>query len=93
MPVQLINFLKQLAGHTVDIELKNGSVVQGEVVAVDANMNTHLKKVRMTAKRGSPTQLEQLTIRGATIRHYNLPSTVNVEALLAKCSELPAPRK
>ena len=85
MPVQLVKFLQQLSGQTVEIELKNNSVVQGEVVAVDGNMNTHLKQVRMTT-RGNITQLDQLTIRGATIRHYNLPGTVNANQLLANCN-------
>ena len=52
----------------VTVELKNGSVVHGTVVAVDASMNTHLRRVKLTMRGKNPQALEHLSVRGNTIR-------------------------
>lgn len=46
--MKLVKFLQKLNRENVTIELKNGTVVSGTVVGVDATMNAHLKKVKMT---------------------------------------------
>lgn len=46
--MKLVKFLQKLNREQVTIELKNGSVVQGTVVGVDATMNCHLKKAKVT---------------------------------------------
>ena len=46
--MKLVKFLQKLNREQVTIELKNGTVVQGTVVAVDATMNCHLKKAKVT---------------------------------------------
>jgi small nuclear ribonucleoprotein D1 len=46
--MKLVKFLQKLNREQVTIELKNGTVVQGTVVAVDATMNCHLKKTKVT---------------------------------------------
>ena len=46
--MKLVKFLQKLNREQVTIELKNGTVVQGTVVGVDATMNCHLKKAKMT---------------------------------------------
>jgi small nuclear ribonucleoprotein (snRNP)-like protein len=45
--MKLVKFLQKLNREQVTIELKNGTVVHGVVVGVDATMNCHLKKVKM----------------------------------------------
>lgn len=46
--MKLVKFLQKLNRESVTIELKNGTVVQGIVVGVDATMNCHLRKVTVT---------------------------------------------
>jgi small nuclear ribonucleoprotein D1 len=46
--MKLVKFLQKLTREQVTIELKNGSVIQGTVVGVDATMNCHLRKVKLT---------------------------------------------
>lgn len=46
--MKLVKFLQKLNREQVTIELKNGTVIQGTVVGVDATMNCHLKKAKMT---------------------------------------------
>lgn len=46
--MKLVKFLQKLNREQVTIELKNGTVIQGTVVGVDATMNCHLKKVKVT---------------------------------------------
>ena len=46
--MKLVKFLQKLNREQVTIELKNGTVVQGTIVGVDATMNCHLKKAKVT---------------------------------------------
>jgi hypothetical protein len=48
LTMKLVKFLQKLNREIVTIELKNGTVVSGTVVGVDATMNAHLKKVKVT---------------------------------------------
>jgi small nuclear ribonucleoprotein D1 len=73
----------KLVNETVTIELKNGTVVQGTVIGVDINMNTHLKTVKLTLKKKNPIMMEHLTIRGNNIRLFLLPDSLPLETLLA----------
>ena len=88
--LQLRNsFLSKLVHETVQVELKNGSVVQGTVAGVDGAMNTHLKNVKLVPK-GRPAQaLESLSLRGSQVRCVILPDSLNLDTLLV---DLDAPR-
>jgi hypothetical protein len=46
--MKLVKFLQKLNREQVTIELKNGTVISGTVVGVDATMNCHLKKAKVT---------------------------------------------
>lgn len=70
----------KLKNETVTIELKNGTIVVGSVNGVDIKMNTFLQNVRMTIKGTmlmildkNPIQLDQLTVRGSSVRYVILP--------------------
>ena len=80
--MKLVRFLMKLKNETVTIELKNGTIVVGSVNGVDIKMNTFLKNVKMTAKDKDPISLDQLTLRGSSIRYVILPETIQLDALL-----------
>ena len=93
MPVQLVRALMQLVGETVDIELKNGTKIQGSITGVDPQMNTHLKKVKITVRGKNPVEMDQLSVRGGTIRYYILPEAVNIDHLLQSVTATKKQRK
>lgn len=71
--MKLVRFLMKLKNETVTIELKNGTIVVGSVYGVDIKMNTFLQNVKMTVKDKDPISLDQLTLRGSSIRYVILP--------------------
>ncbi|RKO97920.1 hypothetical protein CXG81DRAFT_16013 [Caulochytrium protostelioides] len=80
--MKLVRFLMKCRNETVSIEMKNGSVVQGTVTGVDVHMNTHLKTVKVTARNKEPIKMDQLSIRGNTIRYFILPDALPLDTLL-----------
>jgi small nuclear ribonucleoprotein D1 len=72
----------KLSNETVTIELKNGTVIHGTIVGLDVHMNTHLKNVKLTARNRDPQHLDNLSIRGSTIRYYILPEALALDSLL-----------
>jgi small nuclear ribonucleoprotein D1 len=47
-------------------------------------MNTFLQNVKMTTKDKNPINLDQLTLRGSSIRYIILPETLQLDALLVE---------
>mmetsp|Transcript_8160 Transcript_8160/g.9051 ORF Transcript_8160/g.9051 Transcript_8160/m.9051 type:complete len:129 (+) Transcript_8160:122-508(+) len=80
--MKLVRFLMKLAGETVTIELKNGTIVHGTITGVDISMNTHLKTVKMVVKGKNAVNLENLCVRGNNIRYFILPENLNFDTLL-----------
>ena len=74
----------KLKNETVTIQLKNGTIVVGSVHGVDIKMNTFLQNVKMTVKQKNPITLDQLTLRGSSIRYVILPETLQLDALLVE---------
>jgi small nuclear ribonucleoprotein D1 len=82
--MKLVKFLQKLNREQVTIELKNGTVISGTVVGVDATMNAHLKKAKLTAKGKNPVSYATLSVRGSTVRSWILPDGLNLDALLVE---------
>ena len=82
--MKLVKFLQKLNREQVTIELKNGTVISGTVVGVDATMNAHLKKAKMTVRGKNPVSYATLSVRGSTVRAWLLPDGLNLDALLMR---------
>ena len=81
--MKLIQFLRKLVRETIDIELKDDTVIRGSVVGVDSAMNTHVRNVLITRPSKKETEtLESMTVRGSSIRYIILPQTINLDLLL-----------
>lgn len=80
--MKLVKFLQKLNREAVTIELKNGTVIHGTIVGVDASMNCHLKKAKLTTRGKNPISYATLSVRGSTIRAFLLPDALNLDALL-----------
>ncbi|KAL3132579.1 Small nuclear ribonucleoprotein SmD1b [Trebouxia sp. C0010 RCD-2024] len=80
--VKLVRFLMKLSNETVQVELKNGTVIQGTITGVDIAMNTHLKKVKLILKGKNPTPLDHMSVRGNHIRYFIMPDSLNLDTLL-----------
>eukprot|EP00392_Amoebophrya_sp_AT5.2_P001975 g1980.t1 len=80
--MKLVLFLMRLNNELVQIEMKNGTVVQGTMTGCDTSMNTHLKAVTMIIKRRTPVKLEHLTVRGPNIRYIFLPENLDLDKKL-----------
>jgi len=91
--LKLVSFLQKCHSTEVTIELKNGTVVQGQITGVDGAMNTHLWKARLTAKNRNPVTIDHLTIRGPNIRLFILPDDLDLDIRLIDDQQLQNPPK
>ncbi|CAD5210291.1 unnamed protein product [Bursaphelenchus okinawaensis] len=80
--MKLVRFLMKLSHETVEIELKNGTLVAGTIVGVDVAMNMHLKNVKMTFKAKDQLAMDSVSIRGNNIRYIILPDHLTLDTLL-----------
>jgi len=85
--VKLVRFLMKLSNETVQIELKNGTVLQGTITGVDIAMNTHLKTVKVVPKGKNPISVDHMSVRGNNIRYYILPDSLNLDTLLVNLDQ------
>lgn len=77
----------------MEIELKNSSIISGEIMYVDINMNTFLKHAKITMKGSNPTQAEEYMVRGSTIRYVILPESMNTNDVLKRAASHKKERK
>eukprot|EP00944_MAST-04C_sp_MAST-4C-sp1_P001455 g1455.t1 len=91
--MKLTRFLQKLANETVTIELKNSTTVTGTVVGVDVAMNTHLRAVKLSMKGMKTKTLDNMSVRGNTIRFFILPDSLNLDQLLIDDSPKNQPAK
>ncbi|EZG65036.1 small nuclear ribonucleoprotein Sm D1 [Gregarina niphandrodes] len=80
--MKLVRFLMRLANESVVVELKNGTMIQGTIVGVDVAMNMHLKNAKMTVKARNPINVDNITIRGATIRLVLISDSIPLDTYL-----------
>lgn len=91
--MKLVHFLMKLQNESVQVELKNGTMVQGTVLSVSPTMNINLKDVKMTSIDRTPTVLEHMTIRGNQVRMVLLPDELNLDSILSDSVFKPKSKK
>ncbi|KAK4974741.1 Sm snRNP core protein Smd1 [Elasticomyces elasticus] len=88
--MKLVRFLMKCANETVTIELKNGTILNGTIASVGPQMNTALRSVKMTPKGRDPSAVENMNVRGSTIRYFILPDSLPLDTLLV--DDTPKPK-
>ncbi|CAN6626673.1 small nuclear ribonucleoprotein Sm D1 [Trichomonascus vanleenenianus] len=91
--MKLVRFLMKLTSESVQIELKNGTVVSGTIVSVSPNMNTTMRNVKMVIRDREPITMEYINIRGNNIRFYILPDSLPLDTLLIDDTPKPKTKK
>jgi len=80
--MKLVRFLMKLTNETIQIELKNQTIIQGTIISVSPNMNIILKKIKMIIKNRDVQFFDYINIRGNMIRDLILPDSLNLDLLL-----------
>ncbi|ODV86888.1 hypothetical protein CANARDRAFT_218674, partial [[Candida] arabinofermentans NRRL YB-2248] len=80
--MKLVRFLMKLNNEKVQVELKNGTVISGEIISVSPTMNINLQNVKMTVKGRNPMNLQFINIRGNQVRLVILPDEINLDNVL-----------
>jgi len=80
--MNLKSILSKIKNENITVELKNGTILHGILVNSDKSMNIYLKKVKKTNFSTFDLFLENISIRGNTIRYIVLPIWINFDTLL-----------
>ncbi|KAL0214675.1 hypothetical protein P9112_006859 [Eukaryota sp. TZLM1-RC] len=80
--MKLVQLLQRLVNDTVRVELKNGTVIEGTVQGVDMSMNVFLKTAKMTVANRAPALIDNMSVRGNTIRYILLSDSLNLDTFL-----------
>lgn len=70
IPIKLIH---EAEGHIVTLETITGEIYRGKLLEAEDNMNCQLTSVTVTARNGQISQMEQVFIRGSTVRFFIVP--------------------
>ncbi|AAK39798.1 probable small nuclear ribonucleoprotein D1 (nucleomorph) [Guillardia theta] len=76
--MKIYNFIKQLKGEEIIIELKNNIIIMGVIVNVDKNMNLKVSNISDIDIDGQKFFKGNLSIRFNNIRIMVLPSKIEL---------------
>ncbi|CAO3598868.1 unnamed protein product [Absidia cylindrospora] len=68
-----IKLLHEAQGHIITLELKTGQLYRGKLLEAEDNMNIQLKEITVTTRDGRVSQLDQVYIRGSSVRFFIVP--------------------
>lgn len=77
-----IKLLHEAQGLTVTVEIKTGQIYRGTLETVEDNMNIQLKQVVMTGRDGQVTPMENVMLRGSSIRYFIIPDNLKHAPML-----------
>lgn len=76
--------LPSATNHSITVELKNGTSVNGQLLSCTPLMNVSLKNIKLIQPHQDPQLMQFMNIRGNQIRQILLPDELDIESLLAK---------
>lgn len=85
IPVQL---LTEAQGHTVSLELTTGDTYKGKLVENEDNMNLLLENVTVVKRTGEASHMNQVFVRGSTIRFVSVPDILRNAPMFTERKEL-----
>jgi small nuclear ribonucleoprotein D1 len=83
-------FLLLLRVQLCSRSMNQGTIVHGTISSVSPQMNTALRTVKMTIRGQDPISLDNMNIRGSTIRYFILPDSLPLDTLLV--DDAPKPK-
>ncbi|GAA5945725.1 hypothetical protein JCM3775_005894 [Rhodotorula graminis] len=72
-----IRLLHESLGHVITLELKTGQVYRGKLYDAEDSLSVSLTNCTVTHRDGRVTQLDQVYIRGASVRFYVVPDMLS----------------
>ncbi|GAA6061794.1 hypothetical protein JCM10212_004850 [Sporobolomyces blumeae] len=69
--------LHESLGHVITVELKAGQVYRGKLFDAEDSLSISLTNCTVTHRDGRVTQLDQVYIRGASVRFYVVPDMLS----------------
>ncbi|GAA5821809.1 hypothetical protein JCM11251_001036 [Rhodosporidiobolus azoricus] len=69
--------LHESLGHVITVELKTGQTYRGKLFDAEDSLSVSLTQCTVTHRDGRVTQLDQVYIRGASIRFYVVPDMLS----------------
>lgn len=88
-----IKLLHEGEGHAVSVEMKNGELYRGRMLAAEDNMNLQLSGVVHTSRDMQITRLEHVFLRGSQIRYIVLPDMLKEAPVFKKVQAAKAKAK
>lgn len=68
-----MKLLHESTGHIVTVELTTGAIYRGKLLDAEDSMNVQLKDITVTHRDGRIQQLDQVFIRGSSVRLFIVP--------------------
>lgn len=68
-----VKLLHEAVGHVITLELRSGELYRGHLMSTEDNMNCLMEGVKVTARDGKLSQLEQVFLKGSQIRFFVVP--------------------
>eukprot|EP00003_Mantamonas_plastica_P024666 TRINITY_DN4639_c0_g2_i1.p1 TRINITY_DN4639_c0_g2~~TRINITY_DN4639_c0_g2_i1.p1 ORF type:complete len:158 (+),score=47.00 TRINITY_DN4639_c0_g2_i1:155-628(+) len=82
MPKTMGFLIKAMVGGQVTVEMHNNTVVNGELMHVDDQLNLIIGNARFKRRFNKAQQFSLLFINGTSLRYVHIPDEVNVSKLM-----------
>ncbi|CAO3610110.1 unnamed protein product [Cunninghamella blakesleeana] len=81
-----IKLLHEAQGHIITLELKTGQLYRGKLLEAEDNMNIQMKEITVTTRDGRVSQLDQVYIRGSSVRFFIVPDMLKNAPMFKRVS-------